>query len=147
MKAKSRKTVSVVTYIKNKNKISYLVLKRTLHWVGWEFPKGGIEKGESALNTVKREIKEETGSEPVKIINHNYSGKYNTSKLKDRPGITYHTYKLYSAEIKNKKIIFDKKEHSSYKWLDFDNAFSILAWPDQKSDLVRVNKYLTKIKL
>src|SRR3989344_1192122 len=44
---KLRKGVFIIVYRKEKDKLSYLILKRKLHWKGWEFPKGGIEKGET----------------------------------------------------------------------------------------------------
>ena len=67
MKLKYRKAVFVVTYRKEKDKIKYLILKRKLHWKGWEFPKGGVNKDESLLHAVKREIKEETGQSAFNI--------------------------------------------------------------------------------
>ena len=60
MKMKYRKSVFIVSYRFENNKLKYLILKRHLHWNGWEFPKGGIEGKESAIQIVKREIKEET---------------------------------------------------------------------------------------
>ena len=43
MNSKYRKIVFIVTYAKLKDKIYYLILKRKLHWKGWEFVKGGID--------------------------------------------------------------------------------------------------------
>ena len=34
----------------------------------WDFPKGGVEKGESELQTVMREVKEETGLKSLEIV-------------------------------------------------------------------------------
>ena len=42
-----------------------------MHWTGWEFPKGGVELFETKKMTVKREIKEETGLNTIKIITFN----------------------------------------------------------------------------
>jgi len=142
---KYRKAVFIVTYRKEKNKVYYLVLKRKLHWKGWEFPKGGVESGESLPNAAKREAKEESGQPPIKIKSYSISGKYKYDReLKDRPGYFGQTFNLFSAEIKNPKVIFDKKEHSSYKWLEFDKAWSILNWPNQKNCLNIVNKDLKR---
>jgi len=46
-----RKAVFVVVYRETKTgkDRKYLILKRKLHWKGWEFPKGGLEKGEKIL--------------------------------------------------------------------------------------------------
>jgi len=45
----------------------FLVLKRKLHWHGWEFVKGHVEK-ETARQAVLRELREETGIKNVKLI-------------------------------------------------------------------------------
>ena len=50
---KYRKAVFIVTYLKTKKGIKYLILKRKLHWVGWEFPKGGLEKKEKKIQGAK----------------------------------------------------------------------------------------------
>lgn len=142
---KYRKAVFIVTYRKEKNKILYLLLKRKLHWKGWEFPKGGVGKFEFKKKAVKRELKEETGQTAIKIKSHKRKGKYKYDKeYKDRKGILGQTYKLYSAQIKNKKIKLDKKEHLDYKWLEFDKAWKILTWPNQKVCFNIVNNEIEK---
>ena len=74
-KSKYRKAVFIVVYRKEKDKILYLILKRKLHWKGWEFPKGGTEKREKLVQTLERELKEETGQSAIKIIKFNLNGK------------------------------------------------------------------------
>lgn len=146
---KYRKALFVVTYAKTgKNKIEYLILKRKLHWRGWEFPKGAIKSSEAKIHAVKRELFEETGSAPLKIKKFNYSGKYNYDKIyPDRPGIKGQTFTLYAAEIKkpaNGKIRLDRFEHSDYKWVGYEKALKMLRWPNQKKSLRMVNKWLRK---
>jgi bis(5'-nucleosidyl)-tetraphosphatase len=138
-----RPAVFVLVYRKERNKVLYLILKRKLHWIGWEFPKGGIEIEETQMQAVLRELKEETNLSPIQIKNHNLSGKYRYPKfLKDRPNHLGQTYALFSAEVKQSKVKIDKKEHSGYKWMNFKNAIKILNWPDQKECLTLVNESL-----
>ena len=140
---KYRKAVFIVTYAVEKNKIYFLVLKRKLHWKGWEFPKGGLEKNESILNTIKREIKEETGLIPLKIKKFNFYGKYNyKKKYPDKPGFIGQSYSLYSVEIKKQEVKIDQREHSSYKWLEFNESIKKLTWLNQKKSLKIVNNWL-----
>jgi 8-oxo-dGTP pyrophosphatase MutT (NUDIX family) len=142
---KFRKGIFVVVYRKEKNKILYLILKRKLHWAGWEFPKGGVELFEFSRSVVKRELFEETGKTALKIKRHKSSGNYDYDReYQDRPGMIGQTYKLYSAEVLGKDVKLDKKEHSDYKWLEFEKAFSLLTWPNQKICLKLVNDYLGK---
>ena len=139
---KYRKAVFILPYAKTKNGIEYLLLKRKLHWKGWEFPKGKIEAGESKKGTAKRELREETGLSR-KIRRFNYSGKYRYSKkLPDRPGIIGQIFSLYAAEIKKGKIRIDRKEHSGFKWAAFPAASKMLKFPNQKKSLKIVDSWL-----
>ncbi|MCK4552776.1 NUDIX domain-containing protein [Candidatus Pacearchaeota archaeon] len=144
---KYRKSVFIITYTKVKGKIYYLLLKRKLHWKGWEFPKGGRKFFESKKQTVKREIKEETGLVPIKIKKIKISGKFKyNKKFPDRKGFIGQTYSLYAVEVKKKKIILDKLEHSDYKWLDLEKAIKKLHWPNQRKCLKIVDERLKHIK-
>ncbi|MFH1431102.1 MAG: NUDIX domain-containing protein [Nanoarchaeota archaeon] len=143
---KYRKGVFIVLYKKEKNKILYLILKRKLHWKGWEFPKGGIEKKEQILEAVKREAKEEIGQNPFNIKKFNIKGKYKYSKeFPNRIGFKGQSFILFSAEIISKKIKIEKKEHSSYKLTDYKKALKLLTWPNQRKCLKIVNKKLKEI--
>ena len=154
---KYRKAVFVLGYAKTNSSrsgrvkgIEYLLLKRKLHWKGWEFPKGKIEKGEKKAETAKRELKEERGLSPVgrKIKKFNFSGKYKYKKiLPDRPQYIGQTFSLFSAEVKKGgKITLDPKEHNGHKWVDFSKALKMLKWSNQKKSLRMVNYWLTKRK-
>ena len=144
-KGKYRKAVFIVAYVKSKDKIFYLLLKRKLHWKGWEFPKGGKGKFEFSKTAVKREAEEETGLIPLKIKKYNFRGQYNyKKKFKDRPEIIGQKFILYSAQIPKKKITLDKNEHSDYKWVDFKTAIKKLTWSNQRESLRIVNGHLNR---
>jgi 8-oxo-dGTP pyrophosphatase MutT (NUDIX family) len=147
-KEKYRSAVFIVVYKKHKNKVEYLILQRKLHWDGWEIPKGGIEKGETAIQAVYRELKEEVGLPAIKIQSYNYSGRYNydkkTRKDKQRKDYLGQSFTLYSAQIKSGKIKIDKREHKSYEWQSYEKAREKLSWVNQKNSLKIVNDSLKK---
>ena len=138
-----RKGIFIVVYCKEK-KVEYLILKRKLHWKGWEFPKGGFEKGEKILGVVKRELKEETGLTALKIKKFNFSGKYKyDKKYSNRKGFVGQTFEaLYAVEVKKAKVSIDKKEHSGFTWKNFDKALKKLTWENQRKCLRMVNGWL-----
>jgi bis(5'-nucleosidyl)-tetraphosphatase len=139
-----RKSVFVVTYCREGNRIKYLLLKRKKHWKGWEFTKEGIEKGETDEDAVKRGVREETGLNiKGEIKRFDVHGKYRyKKKYSDRPGFTGQAYSLYAAEINCGKVKLDSYEHSAYEWLDFENALKKLTWRNQKESLKIVNSSL-----
>lgn len=147
MKLKYRRGIFLVVYAGEKGKIYYLILKRRLHWKGWEFPKGGIEKNESDKKAIKREIKEETGLKLIIIKKFNIGGKYEYKKLlNDRKEFKGQTYKLFAVKVNLGKVKIDKIEHSGYKWLEFSDAIKKLTWNNQKKCLRIVNNWLNKKK-
>ncbi|MBM3228568.1 NUDIX domain-containing protein [Candidatus Pacearchaeota archaeon] len=138
-----RRAVFIVTYARTKKEIEYLILKRKLHWRGWEFPKGAVKFLESSKQAVRRELKEETGLSSLKINKFDFSGKYNYKKIySDRRNFKGQSFQLYSAEVKKEKIKLDNLEHSDYQWVGFKEALKKLTWPNQKKSLRIVNFWI-----
>ncbi len=105
----------------------------------WDFPKGNIEKGESDLETVRREVKEETGISDItifegfkKIIEYNY--RRNSSVVHKRV-----TYYLAESAITDVKISF---EHLGYEWLNYNDSMKKLTFKNAKTVLEAANEFL-----
>lgn len=146
-KGKFRKAVFIVVFRKEKDKIFYLILKRKKHWRGWEFPKGGVDGREKFIETAKREVFEECGQKPINIRKYNFSGKYFYKKrFKDRLKFIGQTFKLFSAEVKKEKCKIDKREHSYYVWLSFEEALKKLTFENQKKALKIVHEKISNKK-
>ena len=143
-----RKAIFVVIYKIDEKTLKpiYLILKRKLHWKGWEFTKGGVEFLETRKRAVKREVLEETGLPPIKITNHKVHGRYNYKK--NIPSRIYQgqSYQLYSVKLKEGIVKIDNREHSSYLWLPYEKAVKKLTWENQKECLKIVNEYLIMAK-
>lgn len=129
---------AVLCRIKENNDIKYLILN--YNYGHWDFPKGNIEQGETEIDTVHREISEETGITDLKIlegfreqISYRYRKK---SKLVSKAVI------YYLAETQSDKITLSF-EHINYQWLDFEQSLKKLSFENSKNVLKLANQYLT----
>lgn len=148
MEERYRKGVFFVVYAKKGKDVTYLLLKRKLHWNGWEFPKGGVEFKEKIGQTVRRELMEETGFKPINMSKFDVCGKYKyDKKYPERKNCIGQTFKLFAVEVKQGKPKLDRKEHSDYQWFDFEQAIKKLTWSNQRRCLTIVNDAITKQKI
>jgi len=142
-------SAGAVIFRRDNDEISYLLL----HYQSghWGFPKGHIEEGESEEETIKREIKEETGIEDIKIIEgfkeqikYVFRRTYSL-KEKDKKHAPW-VFKIVDfrlAETKTKKVKISF-EHIGYKWLPYEQAFEQLTFKNAREILKKAHCYLTR---
>ncbi|MFH1225011.1 MAG: NUDIX domain-containing protein [Candidatus Diapherotrites archaeon] len=108
----------------------FLLLHRVLNWSGWEFVKGGIDKGETAAEAGKREIKEEAGlgkAEFVKAL----EGKHEW----DAKGVHYdYSVLIFRADADEKVRLQIKpvKEHDKFGWVHPKDAMAMLKYENAR---------------
>ena len=105
--------VVVAPFIVNdKGKILYF---KNVKWKGLVPPGGHLDYGETLIEALKRETKEETGLniEPVRLIN---IGEMIEPKEFYEP--RHFIYIHYLCKIKSGKIKLDNRELIDYEWLD-----------------------------
>ncbi len=125
----------------------------TLNAYSWEIPEGGSPHAENSLDGAKRELKEETGLNPLDnhVKKFSVKGLYKYKKKpKEYSGIVGQSYKLFAIEVsfpKNGIVKIDKHEHSGWKWLTIDKAILRVTWQNQKECLRVVDEWVKKISL
>jgi 8-oxo-dGTP pyrophosphatase MutT (NUDIX family) len=107
----------------------------------WDLPKGHIEKGEKELDTVKREVEEETGLKDLKLIEGfkewiKYFFVFKGEKI-------FKIVTFYLAETKTEEVKISS-EHIGYKWLPYEEAVNLLTHKNAKDILGKANEYLKK---
>ena len=110
----------------------YLMLKRSTgkyYEHLWQGVAGKIEKGETAGQTVIRELKEETGKNPVKMFAADHIASFYDAR-KDRIQMV----PIFGIEVENSEVRLSE-EHSEYKWVSFEEALTLLTWKGQKEGL------------
>ena len=140
------KSAGAVIYRKENNENCYLLLyypslTHRSEKDYWDLPKGHMEAGEDEIQTVKREVREETGLKDIKIV----SGFKETIKyfFKYEGKTVFKTVVFYLAETKTKEINISG-EHIAFEWLNFEKALKHLAYKNAKEIIKKANDYLSK---
>ena len=136
-------SAGAVLHIVDENfEIKYLILNYS--YGHWDFPKGNIEYGETEIETIKREVMEETAINDIKIIEgfrQQISYRY-----RKKSKIVNKTVIYYLAETRTNKVVLSF-EHINFAWLDFNQALEKLSFENSKKVLKNANEFLAKSKI
>jgi bis(5'-nucleosidyl)-tetraphosphatase len=132
-------SAGAVLHVMDENfEINYLILNYS--YGHWDFPKGNIESGETEIDTIKREVMEETGIIDIKLIEgfrQQISYRYRKkSKLVNKTVI------YYLAETKSNKVVLSF-EHVNFAWLNFNDAIDRLSFDNSKRVLKNAKEFLS----
>lgn len=129
----------VFTKVKNgkKDELKILLVKN-INGRFWSFPKGHVEKGETEVQTAKREILEETGLE-VEILNgfRETSDYVPFGKVKKR--VVFFVARARSAEVH-----IQKSEIDSYTWVSFEEAEKQCGYENDLRVLKKAKRFLVE---
>ncbi len=153
------KSAGAIIFRREDNKIYYLLLhypslnRRGGHW---EFAKGHIEQGESDEETIRREVKEETGIKDVNIIpGFKQYIKYFFRQYKEsvseedkKSAKTPWIFKLVVFYVvqTNTKDVKISHEHIDFVWLPIDEAIKKTTFKNSKMLLEKANDFIISKK-
>lgn len=95
----------------------------------WDFPKGKVEEGEEELDTLRREVMEETGIEDLVVLDgfrHVLSYVYKRNGKLVRKEVVF-----YVCKTKQSKVIISS-EHYGFKWVPKNNCLAELNYKESK---------------
>jgi len=125
MKEKAEQSAGIILYRRKDDVVEYLILNGDA--IGWGFPKGHIDDGESHKATAKRETYEETGLKVSKLepgfkheVKYFLKKNWSTGKPYNPPKLKIVTYFL--AEVPSKAKVKISKEHIGFLWLPYSKA-------------------------
>lgn len=135
--------VLIFLYKKTDDSYKYCLFKRKNENY-YQAISGGVENNETLIETVKRELREETKIESNKI--------YKLSTISSIPKINIikenlwdNTYVAkeytYAIEIKQETIKISE-EHEKYEWLNYEEAYKKLKYDSNKTALWELNERL-----
>jgi bis(5'-nucleosidyl)-tetraphosphatase len=105
----------------------------------WDFPKGGVEKGETEVQTVLREVEEETGLTDLKIVP---GFRKVIEYFYRRDGKNIHkqvTYLLGETKEERVRISF---EHQGFGWFPYGEALERASYDNSKITLKEAEQFL-----
>ena len=117
------------------NDIYYLLLKRNKNRIYehlWQGVAGKMEVGETAWQTAKRELNEETGLEPIRMFAADH-----VSRFYEAHSDVINLVPVFGIEVNTSKITLSK-EHCEFRWVGIDIAVQMLSWNGQKEGITVV---------
>lgn len=120
---------NVLVYIFKRNPFQLLILRRTSDPKGvWQPVSGGVEGSENFIDTVKREVMEETSiTKYLDIIDLDYSFDFyvpSSDRLMRDHCFGYH--------VENETEPTLSHEHDLYKWVSYEEALDTLEYDENK---------------
>jgi len=105
----------------------------------WDLPKGHIEKGEKPEDTVRREVREETGLDDIEFLKGFKETIKYFFKWEDKNILKFVTFYLAKTKTKEIKI---SGEHIGYKWLSYSEALEQLTFKNAREVLKKAHRFL-----
>ena len=117
-----------------------LILSKLTKKPLWEFPKGGVDEGETVLQAALRELFEETGitEEEVRLIpEFQRTEDYRfTSGRTDKRSLIHKSVTYFLGETSKSAVTLSVKESSEFAWLTVPDALKKLRYKERKKLLL-----------
>ena len=129
------RVIDAYVFNRKSKEIRFLLLKRAktkIYEHLWQGVAGKIEAGETSWEAAIRELKEETGFEPVRIFVADH-----VSKFYEAHGDWVNMVPVFGIEVEDEEVILSD-EHSEFKWVDFNTAHQTLIWSGQKDGIAAI---------
>ena len=140
--------ILAIPYRKTDGKPFYCLFKRWDLADCWQFVAGGGEDKETPLETAKREVFEETGTQSNVWIELSSVSRVPVEAIRSECRLHWNKDILEIPEYAFGFECVDKivlsPEHTLYKWLAFDAAIDKLKWESNKRALYELNKRLSE---
>jgi 8-oxo-dGTP pyrophosphatase MutT (NUDIX family) len=97
----------------------------------WDFPKGNIETGEAPVETMVREVREETGLNRIRVVEgfeHLIEYYYNRNGKRVHKQVTFF---LAEATDPGEGVTLSF-EHRQFAWKTFDEALKVVSYQNSR---------------
>lgn len=137
MRHQRHRSAGIIVFRRDQDACLFLlILSRLTKRPLWEFPKGGVDEGETVREAALRELFEETGineSEVRLIPEFEKTEDYRfTSGRSDRRSLIHKQVTYYLAETDKAEIVLSAKESSEFAWLTLPEAMKRLRYKERR---------------
>jgi bis(5'-nucleosidyl)-tetraphosphatase len=146
MRYRRDRSAGVIVYHRDESGCRFLLLlsrltKRPL----WEFPKGGVDDGETVTEAALRELQEETGmsADDIRIVpgfehreEYRFTSGRGDSRTLVRKEVTY-----FLAETRTTDVRLSAHEASQFAWLSYTEAARKLKYKARRDMLRRAAEH------
>jgi 8-oxo-dGTP pyrophosphatase MutT (NUDIX family) len=132
-----RNEVQAVLFDKSHGRLVLLVQKKDtrIPRFRWRLLKGGVDRGETKVDALRREIFEETGMKGIRILQqiHDYEFVFKE---------TLHRVSSFFVEADSREPIrLQESELSDYLWTDPESAATLLYWSNEREALRKLSLF------
>ncbi len=120
----------------------------------WAFPKGHADPGESALETAKRELEEETGIRDYEVLEEQSFVESYAFVQESVPSSVKHyafakegeliekSVTYFVAFVNSMEVVLQVEEIQNSTWICFDEAIDLITFDGNRGVLMEVKAYL-----
>jgi 8-oxo-dGTP pyrophosphatase MutT (NUDIX family) len=130
------RSAGAVVFFEDGGPRDYLLLQNAGRW---DFPKGNMEKGETVLQTVLREVREETAlAELVMVPGFRHVIEY----YYRRGGRLIHKRVVYLLARTYVKDVTISQEHQGFGWFGYEDALTRASYDNSKMTLSEAERFV-----
>ena len=130
------RVVDCYVYRQTGDGLKFLLMKRNLNKIYenlWQGVAGKIEDDETAPEAAIRELKEETGLDPVNMFVADH-----VSRFYEVHGDRVNLVPVFGMEVDSDEVMLSE-EHVDFKWVTIKEALNTLVWNGQKEGIQTVH--------
>jgi len=132
------RSCGAVVFNRTADGLRFLLIKNRRS-ANWGFPKGHVENYETAEQTARREIREETGLRVRLLPGFSCQSEYVIS------GVIEKSVTIFLAEANDRRITVQESEIEDYLWVEYQKAMQMLKFENDRNTMRRANGYLKKV--
>jgi len=132
------RSCGAVVFRKTGNDLRFLLIKNRRS-ANWGFPKGHVENYESAEQTARREVLEETGLRIRLLPGFSCHAEYTIQ------GNVEKSVTIFLGETTDRRTVIQESEIEDYMWLNYNKALQTLKFENDRNTLRRAHAYLKRV--